>query len=173
MTSSLVRLVISSLVVPRPPLAPRCAVPTCSARSSVEPRPPPPLALRTLDQQEVLDKLNAVPVFGIVNAAEELVADRDEEGAMVCRFYLEISEAQAALTALRDINPGVAMDLTVVPLGTAFALSEWQVGSARACGPARGAFAARSSHPGVRPARRRRSSTRRARTGSFRTVTTS
>ena len=55
------------------------------------------------------------------------MAERDEEGERSsCRFYLEISEAQAAAAELRAANPSVAIDLTVAPLGTAFALSEWQ-----------------------------------------------
>ena len=86
----------------------------------------PPIALRCLDRQEVLDKLNAVPVFSLVNGQEQLLAEPDADETPVCRFYLELSEAQSALKTMRDANPNVAIDLSITPLGTAFALSEWQ-----------------------------------------------
>ena len=110
----------------------RCAPPVCqqsSTSSDKESTPQgPPIALRCLDRQEILDRLNAVPAFAVVNGAEQLVAERDENDgdANFCRFYLEISEAQAAAAELRKANPKVAIGLSVAPLGTAFALSEWQ-----------------------------------------------
>jgi hypothetical protein len=100
---------------------------TCQQQPpSAAQKPSPPIGLRCLDRQEVLDKLNAAPVFSIVNGAEQLLTVPDESGALVCRFYLELSEAQAALTDLRAANPGEKIELTVAPLGTAFALSEWE-----------------------------------------------
>ena len=84
----------------------RCATPVCKGTE-----PTPPVGLRCLDQQEVVDIFNAVPVFGVVNSAEQLVAEPDESGgedATTCRFFLEISEAQASATALREANPASA-----------------------------------------------------------------
>jgi len=86
----------------------------------------PPLGLRVLTREELLDKLNAVPVFSVVNGAQQMLATPDEtSGAPFCRFYLDVSEAQAALAELRAANPRVLIELAVTPLGTAYALSEW------------------------------------------------
>lgn len=86
----------------------------------------PPLGLRVLTREELLDKLNAVPVFSVVNGAQQMLATPDEtSGAPFCRFYLDVSEAQVALAELRDANPRVLIELAVTPLGTAYALSEW------------------------------------------------
>jgi len=74
-----------------------------------------------------VDKLNAVPVFSIVNGAEQMVQTPDKEsGELACRFYLEIDDAKAALQELRSNNPNAMIDVAVTPLGTAFALCEWQ-----------------------------------------------
>ena len=87
----------------------------------------PPVGLRCLSRQEVVDKLNAVPVFSIVNGAEQMVQTPDKEsGELACRFYLEIDDAKAALQELRNNNPNAMIDVAVTPLGTAFALCEWQ-----------------------------------------------
>ena len=87
----------------------------------------PPVGLRCLSRQEVVDKLNAVPVFSIVNGAEQMVQTPDKEsGELACRFYLEIDDAKAALQELRSNNPNAMIDVAVTPLGTAFALCEWQ-----------------------------------------------
>ena len=60
----------------------------------------PPIALRCLGRDEVLEKLNAVPAFAVVNGKEQLVAEQDEEGnPSICRFYLEIADAQQAADA--------------------------------------------------------------------------
>ena len=108
----------------------RHATPVCQQFISGEVisdgKPSPPIPLRCLSRQEVLDKLNAVPVFGVANAAEELVTAPDSDGMPICTFYLELSEAQAVMRSLQEANPRAAIQLTVAPLGTAFALSEWQ-----------------------------------------------
>ena len=86
----------------------------------------PPIGLRCLTEQEVVDKLNAVPVFSIVNGADQMLATPNEDGELACRFYLEVTEAQATLAELRAANPRATLELAVTPLGTAFAMSEWQ-----------------------------------------------
>ena len=69
-----------------------------------------------------MDKLNAVPVFSIVNGAEQMVQTPDKEsGELACRFYLEIDDAKAALQELRSNNPNAMIDVAVTPLGTASA----------------------------------------------------
>mmetsp|Transcript_16448 Transcript_16448/g.42190 ORF Transcript_16448/g.42190 Transcript_16448/m.42190 type:complete len:339 (+) Transcript_16448:18-1034(+) len=86
----------------------------------------PPVALRCLSRQDVVDKLNAVPVFSIVNGADQMLATPDQEGELTCRFYLEIDEAQRACESLQVANPRTNLQLAITPLGTAFALSEWR-----------------------------------------------
>jgi len=101
----------------------------CMSSESQPTTPTPPVSLRCLSRQQVVDKLNAVPVFSLVNGAEQIVATPDGAGDLVCRFYLEIKEAQAALEELCAANPRTAINMAVTPLGTAFALSEWQTRS--------------------------------------------
>ena len=100
----------------------------CQASSSQpEDLPPPPISLRCLSEQEVLDKLNVVPVFAVSNREEELVVTPGKDtGAPTCSFYLELSDALAALSELQAVDPRADVQLTVAPLGTAFALSEWE-----------------------------------------------
>lgn len=87
----------------------------------------PPIDLRCLARQEVVDKLNGVPAFAIASSDGRLLSiPQGEEGRAVCRFFLELADAQAAVDELQEANPNVAIGLTVAPLGTAFALSEWQ-----------------------------------------------
>jgi len=86
----------------------------------------PPVALRCLSRQEVVDKLNGVPVFSVVNGADQMVATPEgAEEALTCCFYLEIQDAQAALEKLQKANPRALVKIATTPLGTAFALSEW------------------------------------------------
>ena len=94
---TLVGLVLAAATrLPTSLRAPRCAPVVCQQPPPTTPQPSPPIALRSLDRQEVLDKLNAVPAFGIVNGAEQLVAELDEEGNPTsCCFYLDVDEAQS------------------------------------------------------------------------------
>jgi len=84
-----------------------------------------PVPFRPLDRQEIVDVLNAVPTFSVVNQAEEMFATVDKSGALGCNFYLEPADAQEALAELRASNPRLSLELSVAPLGTAFALCEW------------------------------------------------
>lgn len=85
-----------------------------------------PLPYRPLGQQEVVDLLNVVPTFGVVSRTEQLVPLPGATGEMSIMFYLDIADAQAALKELRDANPRSGLQLSTVPLGTVYALSEWE-----------------------------------------------
>ena len=72
-----------------------------------------------------MEKLNQVPVFGIANGDEQLMAAPDpESGTPVITFHLDITEAQASLASIQAANPSAAMQLTTAPLGTAFEMSK-------------------------------------------------
>ena len=87
---------------------------------------PPPIGLRCLSRREVLDKLNAVPVFAIANDRDELISTQGSGAKPTCTYYLELADARAALAELQEADPRASVQLTMAPLGTAFALSEWQ-----------------------------------------------
>lgn len=77
-----------------------------------------------LSKQEVIEKLNQVPVFGLSNSEEQLMAAPDPEtGTPAITFYVDVMEAQAKLAAVQAVNPGAELQLSVAPLGTAFAMS--------------------------------------------------
>ena len=104
----------------------RCAPACCRQPSSSSPKELP-LALRCLTRQEILGRLNAVPTFSVSSGALGLLATAgDDDDEPSCRFYLELSDARATVDALRAANPTAEIELAVVPLGTAFALCEWQ-----------------------------------------------
>lgn len=85
-----------------------------------------PIPFRPLDRQEVVDRLDAVPVFSVVNSKQMMLPTRDEDSSLSCVFYLDLKEAKSALRSAELLNPGVELSLSVTPLGTAFALCEWQ-----------------------------------------------
>ena len=84
-----------------------------------------PVPFRPMTRQEIVDKLNSVPTFSVVNDDDTILATPDAEGDLSACFYLELADAQAALADLRAANPRVALGLSATPLGTAYALSEW------------------------------------------------
>jgi len=85
----------------------------------------------TLTHQEVVEKLDAVPVFHVVVAeSKAMVPTEDDLGisgdASGC-WYFDHEDAQRALDELKAANPQLVLELETTPLGTAFALSEgWQ-----------------------------------------------
>ncbi len=95
------------------------------AKSDDEETIKPPIGFRPLSDQEVVDKLNGVPTFSVVNSAGQVVATPDAEGNLRASFYLDLSEAQATFEGIRTANPGVDVNLHVAPLGSVWALSEW------------------------------------------------
>ena len=65
------------------------------------------LPFRPLTAQEVVDKLNAVPLFSVVNSDEQMFetvggAAGDLRGF---RFFLELDEAKESLAAVQAANP--------------------------------------------------------------------
>ncbi|KAL3898089.1 MAG: hypothetical protein SGPRY_012915 [Prymnesium sp.] len=85
-----------------------------------------PVPFRPLSEQEIVDKFNSMPTFSIVNGADQTLATPDESGELGYNFYLDLDEAQQMLEQLQQTNPLVQLDLGVVPLGTVYALSEWE-----------------------------------------------
>jgi len=91
-------------------------------------RPDVPVPLRPLQRREIVDKLDAVPVFSVVNQqTQKVLPVEEEEDRVLCFFHLDVSEAKASLERLRRDNPGVQLTLSATPLGAAFALCEWDV----------------------------------------------
>lgn len=91
----------------------------------------PERGARTLTKQQVVEKLDNVPVFTIVEEASgALVGVTDESGETCCRWYADVDEAQSALVLTQHLNPDLPLSLGVTPLGTAFALtSGWKATS--------------------------------------------
>lgn len=107
------------------PLTTRAAV-RGAVRCQAEPPKRVPVPFAPLSKQEIVHKLDAVPVFSVVNARQEMVASAGPDGELNGCFYLDLTEAKADLQALQTANPRARLTLATTPLGTAFALSEWQ-----------------------------------------------
>jgi len=102
----------------------RSTVPIC--RAPLDELSEPPIPLRPLSRNEIINKLSAVPVFGIVNDENQLIATTEADGVDTCRLYIDIDDARKALAQLLSNNPKVAFTISIAPLGSAFAWSEWQ-----------------------------------------------
>ena len=91
----------------------------------------PERGARTLTKQQVVEKLDNVPMFTIVEeAGGALVGVPDESGEICCRWYADVEEVQSALVLTQHLNPDLPLSLGVTPLGTAFALtSGWKATS--------------------------------------------
>ena len=105
-----------------------------SVRAGQRSQPQLPLrrarALVSLDKQEVLEKLNAVPVFAVANGAGQFmstVSEFAETGAPVITFYLDIADAKASLAFATADDPSAGVQLTVAPLGKAFTMKSSDV----------------------------------------------
>ena len=85
-------------------------------------------ALVSLDKQDVLEKLNVVPVFAVANGAGQImstVSEFAETAAPVITFYLDIADAKRSLAFASADDPGV--ELTVAPLGMALTMKSSDV----------------------------------------------
>ena len=79
----------------------------------------------SLTEQEVVDKLDGVPVFHIMNGDRKILPVPDGGGGGTClRFYADPAEAQDVLDSVQALNPDVTLHMGATPLGTAFALSQ-------------------------------------------------
>ena len=124
----------SSLVMaPRRPLLAslvlaRCALSALAlSASSIRMSADVPVALRPLQRQEIVDKLDGVPVFSVVNRqTQQVVPTAAENGVLCCYFHVDVDEAAASLAKLQARNPTLELGLTATPLGTAYALCEWE-----------------------------------------------
>ena len=75
----------------------------------------------------MVDRRDAVPGCSVVNSDQMMLPSRPaNDSALSCTFYLDLADARLALASASELNPGMALSLAVPPLGTAFALSEWQ-----------------------------------------------
>ena len=115
-------LVASHGVAPRTPA--RRSPPAPVACDDVEKVPIP---MSPMERSEITAKLDAVPVFSVVQRdTQEVVPTSMEQGTLCCTFHLDVAEAQQALEAAQQANPVMQLQLSATPLGTAFALCEWQ-----------------------------------------------
>lgn len=98
-----------------------------------------PAAALALTRQEVVAKMNDLPVFCIVDDHQQFVALRVATGAPAAHgtpapggsvteeavvFWTEPLEAKSAVVQARGQRPGVTLSLGTMPLGHAFALAE-------------------------------------------------
>ena len=58
-----------------------------------------------LSKQQVVEKLNSVPVFTVTTLEKQLVPVPDEGGSTCCRWYADVDEAQSALVLAQHLNP--------------------------------------------------------------------
>ena len=112
----------------------RCALPALAlSAGSIRMSADIPVALRPLQRQEIVDKLDGVPVFSVVNRqTQQVVPTAEENGVLCCYFHVDVDEATASLAALQARNPTLELGLTATPLGTAYALCEWERQAAQA-----------------------------------------
>ena len=92
----------------------------CHSNSSPVPAMP---AYPPLTRQQVVDKLDTIPVFHLMNAQSKIFPVPNEQGEVAIRWYVDVDEANSALVAVQSLNPDMQLQLGVTPLGTAFALS--------------------------------------------------
>jgi len=86
-----------------------------------EDAPPPRPPNKALSREEILDKLNAIPTFCIMNDESGVVAMRDaESGKAACCWFTDGTEARALLKATREQNPDATLRLACHGLGAAF-----------------------------------------------------
>jgi len=81
---------------------------------------------RALTRDEIVEKLNAVPTFCILNGESNIVGLQDTErpGLEVCWWFTDAEDGKEALAAAKANNPDVpGLHLGVTPLGIAFALA--------------------------------------------------
>ena len=105
----------------------RCAQLLALSAGSIRMSADVPVALRPLQRQEIVDKLDGVPVFSVVNRqTQQVVPTAAENGVLCCYFHVDVDEAAASLAKLQARNPTLELALTATPLGTAYALCEWE-----------------------------------------------
>ena len=82
---------------------------------------PPLPEPRALSREEIMEKLNEVPVFGIHNSEGHMIGMHDADGSKAsCCWFTDASEARALLEATSKKNPEAGLCLKVSGLGGAF-----------------------------------------------------
>ena len=79
-----------------------------------------------LTKHQIIEKLNAIPTFCILNGDSNIVATEEPQGAgEVCTWFTDPDDARSMLTSAKEQNVDVAagLHLGVTPLGLAFALA--------------------------------------------------
>jgi hypothetical protein len=83
-----------------------------------------------LSRESIMEKLNVVPTFCILDSSGNMVPMEDGDGSSACCFYTDAAEVHEALEDTRAAHPEAALHLGVVPLGTAFSLcAGWAPGA--------------------------------------------
>ena len=82
--------------------------------------------MEPLTHQQVVEKLDVVPVFHIVGGTDRMMVPTPTSGGgPACgTWFFAFEDAQRALEATRASNPSLPLAIEASPLGTAFALSE-------------------------------------------------
>ena len=74
----------------------------------------PERGTRTLTRQQVIEKLDNVPVFSVVTIAErKLVGIPDESGEVCIRWFADADEAKSALVLTQHLSPDTPLQLGV------------------------------------------------------------
>ena len=80
------------------------------------------MAPATISRQEIVDKLDRIPLFSVNDAAERMVPTRNDDEDC-CTWFADIDEARALLAELSAQFPSARLSIGVTPLGTAYALA--------------------------------------------------
>ena len=71
----------------------------------------------------MVNKLDSIPVFHLMNEQSQIWPAPNEAGEVAVRWFVDVDEANSALVAVQSFNPNTPLQLGVTPLGTAYALS--------------------------------------------------
>mmetsp|Transcript_85486 Transcript_85486/g.147792 ORF Transcript_85486/g.147792 Transcript_85486/m.147792 type:complete len:440 (+) Transcript_85486:53-1372(+) len=74
----------------------------------------------TLTHEEIVDKLNAVPTFALVNGAGKIVPLGNADGSRDVCWFISAEEAKMLLELASADHPDEGLHLEVFPLGVAF-----------------------------------------------------
>jgi len=80
-------------------------------------------AFAPLTKQELVDKLDNIPAFHLMNDKLQIFPVPNEAGEIAVRWFVDVDEASSALVAVQLLNPDTPLQLGVTPLGTAYALA--------------------------------------------------
>jgi len=125
----------SARPAPSSPWLPLFSVSHICSRQSPQPQEVAPAGNRDippLSAQEVVKKLDNIPVFHLMNSRNQIFPVPDSKGEIAVRWYLDPDEANSALISMQVLNPDTPLQLGVTPLGTAYAFcSGWATSGAK------------------------------------------